>query len=188
MYLNESKWTCYEEFKLEFLTYFWSSERQLTYRNAVFRNYHQTDRSLSMSEYFVKQVNIFKTFTPPLGDDLILMEIMKQFPINLQSLWGVYPDRSLSGALTFLERQGPLMNRSRAERPIASTLLPHSPNPSEGHSSKRNYRRHLPRRYERNQPYRSFEPASKTSSTSRRGAEIPPPWAPSSSGNAQGRN
>lgn len=103
--LRESSWHTYEDFKVDFLAQFWSPTKQHQVRSQILARTFPSSHRSSMSEFFVMQVNEFRTLTECPSETVLVAYVMQQFPENVQSLWTVYPDRSFTGALEFLERQ-----------------------------------------------------------------------------------
>lgn len=103
--MREGGWTHFEIFKRDFLEHYWSEERQYSERVRLGNMRHLPDKPLSMAEFFLRQVTSYQLFTPPIPETLILSDVMRQMPLNIQSLWATVSDRTISGALNFLERQ-----------------------------------------------------------------------------------
>ncbi|KAK4873232.1 hypothetical protein RN001_015261 [Aquatica leii] len=103
--LKECAWTTFRSFEDDFMSHYWSEDQQYLERQRLSAMIFSPNGPYSIDEYFLKQANLYKLFDPPLPESVIVSEIMKQLPGGTQSLWTVVPDRSLAGALAFLERQ-----------------------------------------------------------------------------------
>lgn len=103
--VRQMRWKDYEDFRTDFLSFFWSKERQHAERNRISKQRYSGEKSNSMSDFFLRQVSNFQLFTPPLSEYTIVSEIMRQFPCDVQSLWAVSPTHTFYSALQFLERQ-----------------------------------------------------------------------------------
>lgn len=116
--IHEASWTSYEQFAQDFLAYFWSEERQLVERARILKFRYLNDHRMSMADFFMRQVNRFRCFTPCMSEGSIINEVMRQFPTHIQSLWGACHNRTFAGAIEFLERQGTVVTKkSRNDTP-----------------------------------------------------------------------
>lgn len=103
--VREGSWRDFEDFRRDFLGYFWSADLQHAERTRLSNMHYASEGVLSMPQFFLRQVTLFKTFTPVIPEETIVADVMRQFPQSIQSLWVVSPARDFEGALTFLERQ-----------------------------------------------------------------------------------
>lgn len=114
--LVEANWESFNDFKDDFLSYFWSSDIQYNEKKRVLQMQYRAEGKLSMSQYFLQQVSWLKSFTPVMSEIDILNEVMRQFPLHLQSSWSIYYDRTMGGALSFIEKQAAI--HSAPKRPF----------------------------------------------------------------------
>lgn len=103
--VRESSWRSFDDFKKDFLAYFWSTDQQHAERTRLTNKRYVAEGGLSMPQYFLKQVSLFRAFQPPIPEEMIVADIMRQYPQNIRALWAVCPVRNVDGALKFLERQ-----------------------------------------------------------------------------------
>lgn len=102
--LKQISWKTFDDFKQDFLNHYWSESKQQQIRSEILLTKFEANRS-SMSEHFIRQINNARTLTIPLPELVMIADVMRQFPVNIQSLWSVYPQRDVAGALEFLNRQ-----------------------------------------------------------------------------------
>lgn len=101
----QSSWLSYQDFERDFFKLFWSEDRQFAERVRLGNLKFLSERSLSMTDYFLRQVSAYRLFDPPVSEPVILSEVMRQYPAHIQSLWSVVPNRSIVSAIEFFERQ-----------------------------------------------------------------------------------
>lgn len=102
--LKQASWTTFQDFKRDFFSQYWSESKQQQIRSDILLTRFDSSRS-TMSEHFIRQINNARTLTIPLPELVIVEDVMRQFPANIQSLWSVFPQRNISGALEFINRQ-----------------------------------------------------------------------------------
>ncbi|KAB0796553.1 hypothetical protein PPYR_04772 [Photinus pyralis] len=105
MSVRGKSWRDFEHFKGDFLAYFWSIDQQHAERTRLTSKRFIAEGGLSMPQYFLKQVSLFRAFQPPIPEEMIVADIMRQYPQSIRALWAVCPVRDVDGALKFLERQ-----------------------------------------------------------------------------------
>lgn len=107
--LNEHRWHNFQQFKSDFLAYFWSEDKQYIQRTQLSRTTFVLSKMTNMSEFFLQQISKYRTFVPPVSEFVAVSEIMRQFPQNIQVLWAATGNNSVMDALKFLERQDNLV-------------------------------------------------------------------------------
>lgn len=118
----QSSWITYDDFKKAFTQLFWSEDRQFAERVRLGNMKYLSERSMTMTGYFLRQISSYRLFDPPLSETLILTEILRQYPPNIQSLWAVVPNRTIVSALEFFERQEIIAGKRF--RPESTTTQP----------------------------------------------------------------
>lgn len=164
MDMTEGLWTTIEHFKRDFLAFFWSEERQYSERVRLGNLRYSPDRSLTMTEFFLRQVSAYRLFSPPIPEALIISEVMRQLPVSTQSLWATVSNRTLTTALEFLERQVSITgkrlrntyNYASEPKPVTATAAV---------------------RYSPTRPNGFYEPRVSTGNTSFAPFSVPPPSA-----------
>lgn len=125
--LREVFWTSFEVFQNDFLGLYWSDDRQYYERSRLSSMKYNPDKTrLSISEYFLRQVNSYRLFSPPIPELIIINEIIRQLPTNIQSLWTTVNNRTMSGVLEFLDRQNSLYGkrtRANISSPLPTTAM-----------------------------------------------------------------
>lgn len=185
MSVREETWTSYEIFRADFLRQFWSEEKQLILRERLSHRRFNDNGKLSMIEYFLSLVTQYKTFTPPLSESLIVSEVIRVLPADVQLMWTSLTDRTVDGTVEFLGRQDAI--RSVKKYPLArassmpvfvdrSTRSPVSPYDRRGNNTpgrsgfSSRSSRNIPsnsfaRRSINFEPLNSYEPTNKPSSS-----------------------
>lgn len=104
---HRNTWKDFAQFQQDFLGYFWSPAHQFKVRSQIVSQSYSQHSSLSMADFFLKQVNVLNTLEFIGPEDVVVAEMMRCFPPHIQSLWEVVSSdqRSLKGALQFLEGQ-----------------------------------------------------------------------------------
>ncbi|CAH0557224.1 unnamed protein product [Brassicogethes aeneus] len=122
----------FNQFSTEFLSFFWSPEKQTYLRRHVLGMKYHRDGRASMTEFFMKQYGSLKGLSPNLSEVEIVYEILQQFPYGVQSLWIASADRSFQGTLNFLERYVALSKPSSSTATLPASFDPKSPPPRAG--------------------------------------------------------
>ncbi|KAK5650327.1 hypothetical protein RI129_001356 [Pyrocoelia pectoralis] len=122
--VRASSWHDFDDFHRDFLGYFWSADLQHAERTRLTNMRYVSEGVLSMPQFFLRQVTLFRTFTPVVPEETIVADVMRQFPSSIQSLWAVSPARDFDGALKFLDRQYSLggQRRRTLSEPTSATV------------------------------------------------------------------
>ncbi|XP_044752904.1 uncharacterized protein LOC123312507 [Coccinella septempunctata] len=134
-------WSTYDDFKREFLAAFWSVDQQHEERRRLGMRKYQAAQDGDMASHFLRQINRYRLFSPPLSQDTMQREVMRQYPPAIQSLWALMDRPTLAYTVTFLERQDSI-ERSQPH----SDTRHHLRRRSEGNPTKANTRGYPPPR------------------------------------------
>ncbi|XP_044757594.1 uncharacterized protein LOC123315800 [Coccinella septempunctata] len=98
-------WSTYDDFKREFLAAFWSMDQQHEERRRLGMRKYRATQDGDMAIHFLRQVNCYRMFSPPLSQGTMLREIIEQYDASVQSLWASLDNPTLADTIAFLERQ-----------------------------------------------------------------------------------
>lgn len=126
--LNKVGWSSYDQFRADFLGYYWSESTQMGVLTRRLGYSYQNEGKLKMSDFFVRQFNELKTINVIQNESMMLNNIMRQFPSNIRSLWGVTSIKTTASALQLLRREETNAEESRTEKRFR--YQPYSQGPS----------------------------------------------------------
>uniref|UniRef100_A0A1Y1KQF6 Retrotransposon gag domain-containing protein n=1 Tax=Photinus pyralis TaxID=7054 RepID=A0A1Y1KQF6_PHOPY len=105
MLIREGQWESFEDFRKDFLGYYWSGAYQHSERMRLLLKRYHPDKGLSMSEYFISQITSLRAASPLVPEVVLVEDVIRQYPQWVVSLWTTSPDKDLKGTLEFLAGQ-----------------------------------------------------------------------------------
>lgn len=107
-------WETYEDFRSDFLHAFWSEQAQNKLRHNIATHRWAASQRRTMEAHFAHYVGLARLLTTPMPEHLLIGELMKHFPVNLQSLWALKPEseRTITIAAEFLRLQENIMTQA----------------------------------------------------------------------------
>lgn len=105
-------WTSFEDFRSNFLQSFWSESEQTTLRRKITTHRWQAGHR-SMEGHFTHYLGQARMLTTPIADDMLVVELMKHFSPNIQSLWILHPEKTATAAAEFLRQQDSILASQR---------------------------------------------------------------------------
>lgn len=103
--INRRNWDDYENFKADFLKYFWNTEKQMNCLKRVMGMQYDHRKPLSMSAYFGMQIAEIRTLEMFNTDEVGIDAVMKQFPREIRTAWRVSKRKTTEDALELLTQE-----------------------------------------------------------------------------------
>jgi hypothetical protein len=102
--IYRDNWRTYEDFKRDFLKTYWSAQRQRDIRFQISTGRYDETKGTMLS-HFAYFVDMAKMLTTPLSEEVLLDELIRHFPDNVQSLWILQKISNIAEAAEFLSGQ-----------------------------------------------------------------------------------
>jgi hypothetical protein len=138
---HQGKWQRFTEFRPDFLATYWSVGQQLAVRARVLSQRYNLTKVDSTVDFFMEQATQLRTLTQPIWECVMVEDLMRLFPENISLLFKSEKprgERSIQGALDFLERQSCYSRQNANER-----SLPHENGQGRHHIEQdRHHKRH----------------------------------------------
>jgi hypothetical protein len=112
-----------QNFAPNFLATYWSAGQQLAVRARVLSQRYNLTKVDSTVDFFMEQATQLRTLTQPIWECVMVEDLMRLFPENISLLFKSEKprgERSIQGALDFLERQSCYSRQNANERSFAS--------------------------------------------------------------------
>lgn len=97
-------WETYEDFRQDFLEYFWSEAEQNQLRQQINTTVWKNGE-VSMANHFAHYIGLAKTLKEPWPENLLIDQVMHHFPKYIQSMWTLVPNKNFKTATEFLRHQ-----------------------------------------------------------------------------------
>lgn len=97
-------WNTYDDFRNDFLDYFWSEAEQNQLRQQINTSIWKPG-GMSMANHFAHYIGMAKTLKEPWPENLLIDQIMRHFPRYIQSMWTLVTDKNFKTAAEFLRHQ-----------------------------------------------------------------------------------
>lgn len=107
-------WETYEDFRSDFLNAYWSEQDQNKLRHIIATQRWSAAKRRTMEAHFAHYVGQARLLTPPIPESLLIEQLMKHFPVNLQSLWALKsaPEKTITNAAEFLRSQESIVTQA----------------------------------------------------------------------------
>lgn len=117
--IYKPSWKTYEDFRKDFLNNYWSDLEQGKIRHMIltgtWKNRH------TMGDHFAYYVNLAQQLTNPFQETELVSLLLRHFPIHVQSLWSLKPNKTLAEAASFLKQQEDIVHyRNDPSRPATT--------------------------------------------------------------------
>lgn len=98
-------WDVYEDFRKDFLQTFWSEEEQMKLRQTINNHRWSAKSNRSMEAHFAHYVSLARLLTDPIPENILVANLIKHFPTNIQALWSLTTEKTTTAAAAFLRLQ-----------------------------------------------------------------------------------
>lgn len=115
-------WATFADFRRDFLQSFWSEQEQIQLRRRITNHRWQAGHG-TMEAHFTHYLGQARLLTTLIPDDLLVAELIKHFPANIQSLWILHPVKTIAAAAEFLRQQDNIL----ASQTAPANFLPSGP-------------------------------------------------------------
>lgn len=119
-----TEWGDFESFKRDFIKSFWSREQQNLVRQRISRDTFNQEAGHTMSAHLLYYVAQARLLTDAISEDVLVMELMSHFPLDVRSLWSVANKTTVMEAVTFLNKLEQIQNMTINKR---KTYMQHVP-------------------------------------------------------------
>lgn len=109
-------WSSFADFRQDFLQSFWSEQDQIQLRQKITTQRWQPGQR-PMEAHFAHYLGQARLLTThPIPDNLLVAELIKHFPTNVQSLWSLHPEKTVAAAAEFLRQQDVILASSNPKQ------------------------------------------------------------------------
>ncbi|GLV61260.1 hypothetical protein CBL_21087 [Carabus blaptoides fortunei] len=98
-------WSSYNDFKTDFLHTYWSDTAQNKVRHKISTDRWDVKKTPSVLNHLAYHVSQHKMLTNQMPEPVFVSEVIRHFPVHLQSLWQVMGENTITDLTEFLRRQ-----------------------------------------------------------------------------------
>lgn len=136
----KDSWLCFEDFRADFLSTYWSEQEQHKLRQNIATHRWSAASNRTMEAHFAHYVGLTRLLTNPIPETVLVADLMKHFPTNIQALWSLKADKTTTAAAEFLRLQEAILKGAQAQAPtkrFCSGSTNFSPKPGQQGNDKR---------------------------------------------------
>lgn len=101
----KDSWQNFDDFHTDFLKTYWSGPEQAKLKHNIATHRWSTASNRSMESHFAHYVGLARLLTAPIPEEVLVADLIKHFPTNIQALWSLKDGQTTAAAAEFLRVQ-----------------------------------------------------------------------------------